>query len=158
MSIEVVTWNFKVRASCSCCGGEIQKGDNYMRVDLRGDRFAFYCFPCTERALRGAGKAEENPKVGGLDGPAFPTNAINHSGFEGMSLRAYAAIHLKLPDPLLSDELNAKIRQARRLDLAAEAMPAVIAWGDAHANADKAAAWSLEFADAVLAESDKGGA
>jgi hypothetical protein len=53
-------------------------------------------------------------------GPAFPRDHA-HDGHNGMTLREYAAIQLKVPDSG-TDWLDAMIRTAQRNELAARAM------------------------------------
>lgn len=62
-------------------------------------------------------------------GPAFPIERIfldsRVQAFPGMTLREYAAIHLKVPDSG-TDWLDAMIRTAQRNELAARAMQALL--------------------------------
>lgn len=59
-------------------------------------------------------------------GPAYPVPGLQHDeDFNGMSLRQYAAIKLRVPDSG-TDWLDDMIRQSLRTDLAAKAMRALI--------------------------------
>jgi hypothetical protein len=48
-------------------------------------------------------------------GPAFPAPIIDVEGHEGMTLRQYAAIHLKVPNSG-TDWLDEMIEEANKLD------------------------------------------
>ena len=85
-------------------------------------------------------------------GPAFPTEVVNtNDGYihEGMTLRQYAAIKLKVPDSGI-DWLDDMIRQGLKDEFAAKAMAAY--WSDPNVAADQktAAAWAYDMADAML--------
>lgn len=93
-------------------------------------------------------------------GPAFPredyqANGNNGKlGQEGMSLRAYAAVSLRVPDsgtPWLDD----MIRQSLRDEFAAKAMQGLVAAGPAHliGSNKKLVPFSYEIADAMLKKS-----
>lgn len=64
-----------------------------------------------------------------LSDSAYPTNAIRNTGFSGMSLRAHAAIELRVPESG-NPELDAMIRRARWLEVAGRAMQALISNGE----------------------------
>jgi len=109
-------------------------------------------------------------------GPAFPSKRrVMRAGYftnefepvDGMSMRHYAAIALKVPDSG-HDWLDAMIIESRRDDLAAKALPAVMcANGSWHDNGFKPAdgksimenhaLFAYQIADAMLA-ARKGGA
>ena len=48
-------------------------------------------------------------------GPAFPTTVYTNESFQGMTLRQYAAIHLKVPNSG-TDWLDEMIEQANKID------------------------------------------
>lgn len=59
-------------------------------------------------------------------GPAFPVPVQNYKDQEGMTLRQYAAIKLRVPDSGC-DWLDAMIEKASRDDFAAKAMQGILA-------------------------------
>lgn len=90
-------------------------------------------------------------------GPAFPVSA-DVAGIEGlsgsamgMSLRQYAAIHLRVPDSGV-DWMDEMIRKAQRDELAAKAMQNM---ADMSFPAAAMAKRSYELADAMLKESEE---
>ena len=109
-------------------------------------------------------------------GPAFPLSAHPEHGYgpaasvnSGMSLRAYAAIKLGVPDSGI-DWLDDMIRKSVRDLFAGQALagllanPTVREWesaaceqGDPDALAQVCALMAHKQADAMLAERDKGG-
>lgn len=90
-------------------------------------------------------------------GPAFPTNRINIHGEvvpdeEGMTLRQYAAIHLKVPDSG-TDWLDDMIRKAKRDEFAARAMQGLLAQSQGTAlgsTVESAAEYAYAMADAMI--------
>lgn len=77
-------------------------------------------------------------------GPAFPTERNTQPGFykhHGMSLRAYAAIKLRVPESGV-DWLDAMIRQAKRDEFAGQALASIAApiLKAAHVEGDQPAA------------------
>jgi hypothetical protein len=111
----------------------------------------------------------DHPKDGG---PAFPLQSIGldfKPGYHGMTLRAYAAMQLRQPDSGI-DWLDDMIRNARRDDLAGQALVAMGTWVplvdicDSEGNKipphmpayqrkmqEARAEWAYKQADAVLA-------
>lgn len=90
-------------------------------------------------------------------GPAFPVTLPNHSGQCApteceMTLREYAAIHLKVPNSG-TPWLDEMIRESLRDYLAAKAMQGLLPDSDFEYTAQEAYA----MADAMLAERAKGG-
>lgn len=91
-------------------------------------------------------------------GPAFPTDSERQNGansyhYEGMTLRQYAAIKLRVPES--GDEwLDGMIRKCLRDELAAKAAQGLLA-------SDAAGAWgnfaesAYKMADAMLKERDR---
>ncbi len=85
-------------------------------------------------------------------GPAFPSGAmdmqtstyVNHNG---MTLRQYAAIKLKVPDSG-TDWLDEMIVKSLRNDFAAKALAAPYAHHES--NPDIAALWAYQLADAMI--------
>lgn len=80
-------------------------------------------------------------------GPAFPTNRVNMRGEvvpdeDGMTLRQYAAIKLKVPNSG-AEWLDDMIRESLRDEFAAKAMQGLMdrAWGDIPAD-ELFAIWS----------------
>ncbi len=96
-------------------------------------------------------------------GQAFPTGYPSHRSQHGMSLRAYAAIKLCVPDSGL-DWLDDMIRQAQRDRFAERAIAGILGGGfadtiphdDLNGGRD-AAAFAYQYADAMIA-ARKGGA
>ena len=92
-------------------------------------------------------------------GPAFPTEPrgpVYGNDYDGMTLRAYAAIQLRQPNSGI-DWLDDMIRNARRGDLAGQALEGMLAadrrWPNG--NPDMAIA-SYSLADAMIkAQEDK---
>lgn len=95
-------------------------------------------------------------------GPAFPGQwydfqpltgeQVVREQWEGMSLRQYAAIHLRVPDSGV-DWMDEMIRKAQRDYFAAKALPEVLAQKDVHGHLREweNAAWiSYQIADAML--------
>jgi hypothetical protein len=84
-------------------------------------------------------------------GPAFPCpETEKHYKDEGMTLRQYAAIKLKVPDSG-TDWLDDMICKSQRDDFAAKAMQAILSDGSWHGHTCKTAALeSYEMADAML--------
>ncbi|WP_186118293.1 hypothetical protein [Burkholderia gladioli] len=80
-------------------------------------------------------------------GPAFPHPDYLHTGDAGMSLRAYAAIKLRVPDSGI-DWLDDMIRESMRDYFAAKAMPE-LRWD---LDKDECARQSYAIADAMLKE------
>lgn len=95
-----------------------------------------------------------------LNKPAMPLplgtgNMSEPSQSGGMTIRQHAAITLRVPqsgDP----ELDAMIREARRLDMANASLPEIIAQKDVHDGREwGSAAWiAFQQADAMLAASE----
>jgi hypothetical protein len=87
-------------------------------------------------------------------GPAFPRPAYTHPNGEivldedGMTLRQYAAIKLKVPDSG-TDWLDDMIRKSLRDDFAAKAMQGMLA-SDVNATRHIFAAQAYAMADAML--------
>lgn len=112
------------------------------------------------RAERWIAKAAPKPDDGG---PAYPTNAIDNSGFEGRSLRAHAAIELRVPRSGIN-WLDDMIREAKRDELAGMAMQGMYAATKRNYNNSamnwpneaKCSEWAYSQADAMLAERSKG--
>ncbi len=87
--------------------------------------------------------------------PAFPCNLVDDSlHLEGMTLREYAAIRLKVPDSG-NPELDKMIRASLRNDLAAKAMQGFAASDAEWQDNTSLAACAYSWADAMLAESGK---
>ncbi len=94
-------------------------------------------------------------------GPAFPrslsihphNNEIEYEQ-DGMDLRPYAAIHLRIPDSGI-DWLDKMIAKAERRDIAAKIMP-VIAYKKPLTPWATIAQNAYEAADAMIAERAKG--
>lgn len=91
-------------------------------------------------------------------GPAFPHANPGYDGnwddrrqIEGMTLREYAAIHLRMPNSGV-DWLDDMIREARRDELAAKAMQGFLAHPE-NGNEDvgQITEWSYMQANAMLA-------
>lgn len=83
--------------------------------------------------------------------PAFPVVANNWHR-DGMTLREYAAIHLKVPSSG-NEELDALIWESMRNDLAAKAMQAYIktnAEPNTTHNSELVTALAYEMADAMM--------
>ena len=106
----------------------------------------------------------QTPKDGG---PAFPQNDLSNYNLGpdeigdgmGMSLRAYAAIQLRVPDSGI-DWLDDTIRQSQRDAFAGQALAELIlaytqAYGSPKAAPDKIATEAYRFADAMLAERER---
>lgn len=94
-------------------------------------------------------------------GPAFPVpNDANVNGQEGMTLREYAAIHLRQPDSGY-EWLDKMILAAKRDELAAKAMQSIIStlkFGIQPSDLTDICFDCYLIADAMLAEREKGGA
>jgi len=90
-------------------------------------------------------------------GPAFPSTHM-HGREEGMTLRQYAAIKLRVPDSGI-DWLDDMIRTSVRDDVAAKAMQAVpMPQSDLHdvqAGYDRIASHAYKMADAMLRQREK---
>ena len=91
-------------------------------------------------------------------GPAFPRAPIGddcnapYGHQDGMTLRQYAAIKLRVPDSG-TDWLDDMIREGRRMDYAGQAMNRFTDWhGD---RLDDMAQRAKSIADAMLAECEK---
>lgn len=89
-------------------------------------------------------------------GPAFPTDSERQNGansyhYEGMTLRQYAAIKLRVPES--GDEwLDDMIRKSLRDELAAKAMQASRSRSSNYASWGDIAVDAYEIADAMLKE------
>jgi hypothetical protein len=92
-------------------------------------------------------------------GPAFAHGNPEQGGSEGMTLREYAAIKLRVPDSG-TDWLDDMIREARRMDYAGQAMAGVVSDWECLNRAKKslgvggaelAAGMANAYADAMLA-------
>lgn len=70
---------------------------------------------------------------------------------DGMTLRHYAAIHLRVSDSG-TEWLDDMIRQGVRDDLAAKAMQGAMANHHVKETAENRAEWAYEIADAMLAQ------
>ncbi|WP_186092828.1 hypothetical protein [Burkholderia gladioli] len=89
-------------------------------------------------------------------GPAFPVNtqrfedgSINVYPESGMSLRAYAAIKLRVPDSGI-DWLDDMIRTSMQDEFAAKAMSGMLADPDFPGDLTDTAKIAYDFADAML--------
>jgi hypothetical protein len=94
-------------------------------------------------------------------GQAFPCNASDAWGgpTDGMTLRQYAAIKLRVPDSG-TDWLDDMIREGRRMDYAGQALAGLLANPNLnvhqHENPQKEiATGAYIFADAMIAERSK---
>ncbi len=94
-------------------------------------------------------------------GPAFPfqfdqTYEQNFGHEEGMTVRQYAAIHLRVPESG-DDWLDAMIRKANLRDTAAQAMAGMLGGEteDSAFSEDVAADRARRMAEAVLRETDE---
>ena len=104
--------------------------------------------------------SQEKERIDG--GPAFPTTKVNPDivpkpavipDRPGMSLRAYAAIKLRVPESGI-DWLDGMIERSRRDDLAGQALQGLVATNEGYVAAeDKIANWSYQLADAARKES-----
>ena len=88
-------------------------------------------------------------------GPAFPIKGrvafdLELVQAEGMSLRQYAAIKLRVPDSG-ADWLDDMIRDARRMDYAGQALNKGVVNGDWCSTVEWRAKSAYEMADAMLA-------
>jgi len=80
----------------------------------------------------------------------------NQDYSSGMSLRAYAAIHLRVPNSGI-DWLDSMIRDAKRDELAGQALTGkCLKQADTWITVEKGALIAYEIADAMLAEREKG--
>jgi hypothetical protein len=94
------------------------------------------------------------------------TNIIDHPNYgmiatdaqSGMTLRAYAAIKLGVPDSGI-DWLDDMIRKSVRDEFAGQALAGMLAWGGRYSKGFecKGAEECYKQADAMLAEREKGG-
>jgi len=82
---------------------------------------------------------------------AFPTP--EHNGQDGVSIREYAAIHLRVPNSG-NDELDAMIREARRFELAKAAIIRETA-EDLVSSPQLLAERDIRHVDAIIAELEK---
>lgn len=89
-------------------------------------------------------------------GPAFPRSAGDYNGTkngnaaqQGMTLRQYAAIKLRIPDSG-TDWLDRMILKAKRDDLAAQAMQGLLSDPNIKASTNEFAAMAYTLADAML--------
>ena len=96
----------------------------------------------------------ETPQKIDDGGQAFPSPTYAESRHQGMSVRTYAAIHLKVPSSGI-DWLDEMIQQANRLELAGMAMQGILACEQAHPNISQTnnedlAECAVEIADATI--------
>lgn len=98
--------------------------------------------------------------------PAFPAPSgwdsqgnwcQNYTNSEGMTLRQYAAIKLRVPDSGV-EWLDKMIETSLRNDFAAKALQGLLAAPDVHGDFDVFAENAYGFADAVLRARDGGAA
>jgi hypothetical protein len=87
-------------------------------------------------------------------GPAFPTDSERQVGpdtwhYEGLSLRTYAAIKLRVPDSGI-DWLDDMIRQAKRNEFAKQVMASLFRWANQE-DVETIAGVCYRCADAMLA-------
>jgi len=93
-------------------------------------------------------------------GAAFPNIALNMQEGEkwrwqnGMTLRQYAAIKLRVPDSGL-DWLDDMIREGRRMDYAGQALANPRTFPTEWSATDDIADWADSLADAMIAERNK---
>jgi hypothetical protein len=99
-------------------------------------------------------------------GPAFPQSDLSGYGMgppegpngqyqvQGMSLRAYAAIKLRVPDSGIN-WLDDMIRQAKRDDFAGQALAGLMADPNVLGSAPEVANTAYRLSDAMLAERAK---
>ena len=102
---------------------------------------------------------EQTPQKIDDGGPAFPTPTYAESRHQGMSVRTYAAIKLKVPESGI-DWLNDMILRANKLELAGIAMQGILACEQAHPKAktssdEELADCAFDIADAIIASERK---